>query len=167
MVDANGKKLRIGWFSFTCSEDSTIMLTELLNEHFFGWRNLVDIRQAKIFRKTGPLEELDVAFVEGAVTSQTQAEKLRRIRSLSKKLVAIGSCAVSGFPSAQRNLFDEKTKQEIQPILDRFQYLPKVLRVNEVVSVDAAVSGCPMNTDQFLALMDKLFEEFGVKRSKK
>jgi len=32
------KKLKIGWFSFTCCEDSTIMFTEMLNDHFFAWK---------------------------------------------------------------------------------------------------------------------------------
>ena len=166
MTDPSPKKLRIGWFSFTCCEDSTIMLTELLNEHFFAWRMHLDFVNAKVFRKSGPLEQLDVAFVEGAISSEKQTEKLKKIRESATKLVAIGSCAVSGFPSAQRNLFDETTKAEIQPILKRFAYLPKVLRVNEIVPVDAFVSGCPMNTDQFLVLMDKLFEEFGIRKNK-
>jgi hypothetical protein len=26
-------RLVVGWFSFTCCEDSTILLTELLNDH--------------------------------------------------------------------------------------------------------------------------------------
>jgi len=164
MTDVNGKKLRLGWFTFTCCEDSTIMMIELLNEHFFQWRDLIDFRNAKVFRKSGPLEELDVAFIEGAISSEKQAEKLKQIRQLSRKLIAIGSCAVSGFPSAQRNLFDEKTKAEIQPILDRFCYLPKVLRVNQVVAVDAVVPGCPMDTDQFLKLFEDLLKEFGIKK---
>jgi len=120
------KKLKIGWFSFTCCEDSTIILTELLNDHFFEWRDLLDIRYAKTFKTKNVLDSLDVAFVEGAISSQNQAEKLKKIRSVSQKLVAVGSCAVSGFPSAQRNLFGKETTFEIKPILSRFQYLDKV-----------------------------------------
>ena len=58
------KKLKIGWFSFTCCEDSTIILTELLNDHFFEWRDLLDIRYAKTFKTKNVLDSLDVAFVE-------------------------------------------------------------------------------------------------------
>jgi len=88
------KKLRIGWFSFTCCEDSTIILTELLNDHFFEWRDLLDIRYAKVLKGKNVLDSLDVAFVEGAISSQNQAEKLKKIRAVCRKLVAIGSCAV-------------------------------------------------------------------------
>lgn len=157
------KKLRIGWFSFTCCEDSTIMMTELLNEYFFKWKEVLDIRYAKVLKTKNILDELDVAFVEGAISSQVQVERLKQIREKSKKLVAIGACAVIGLPSTQRNLFDEKTKAEIQPILDRFKYTEKVMKLDEVVAVDAVISGCPMDTDKFLEVLNNLLEEFGIK----
>lgn len=159
------KKLRIGWFSFTCCEDSTIMMTELMNEHFFEWKKVIDFRHIKVLKSKNVLDELDVAFVEGAISSLAQAERLKKIREVSKKIVAIGSCAVTGFPSAQRNLFDEKTKAEIQPILDKFQYSDKVMKLNEVVTVDAIVPGCPMDTDKFLSLLNQVLEEFGITSS--
>lgn len=162
MAETNGKKLRIGWFSFTCCEDSTIMMTELLNDHFFEWKGLLDIRHAKVLKTKNVLDELDVAFVEGAISSQNQVERLKKIRKLSKKLVAIGSCAVTGFPSAQRNLFDEKTRAEIQPILERFKYTERVLKLDEVVPVDALVPGCPMETDKFLEVLNQMLSEFGI-----
>ena len=96
---------------------------------------------------------------------ENQAEKLKKIRAVCRKLVAIGSCAVSGFPSAQRNLFNLETVAEIKPILSRFQYLDKVLRVNEVVKVDASLTGCPMEADQFVELMERLLLEFGIKKN--
>jgi coenzyme F420-reducing hydrogenase gamma subunit len=158
----NRKRLRIGWFSFTCCEDSTIMMTELLNEHFFQWKKLLDIRHAKVLKTRNVLDELDVAFVEGAISSQVQADKLKEIREKSNKLVAIGSCAVSGLPSTQRNFFDDKTISEIQPILDRFQYADKVMKLDEVVPVDAIVQGCPMDTDKFLEVLNNMLNEFGI-----
>ena len=157
------KKLRVGWFSFTCCEDSTIIFTELLNDYFFKWKNLLDIRYAKALKTKNILDQLDVAFVEGAISSQNQVDKLKKIRGLSTKLVAIGSCAVSGFPSAQRNLFDIATLAEIKPILERFAYLSKVLRIDEVVKVDAVVPGCPMDEDKFLSVLGQLLIEFGIK----
>ena len=45
---------------------------------------------------------------------------MRKIRGLSKKVVAIGSCACTGMPSAQRNTFPDETKEEIQDLIDRF-----------------------------------------------
>lgn len=162
MMQAQNKKLRIGWFSFTCCEDSTIIFTELLNDHFFEWKKLLDIRHARVLKTKNVLDELDVAFVEGAISSQDQAEKLKKIRDVSKKIIAIGSCAVTGFPAGQRNLFDEKTKQEIKPILEKFKYSEKVMKLDEVVEVDAIVPGCPMDPDRFLTTLNQLLNEFGI-----
>ena len=155
-------KLRIGWFSFSCCEDSTIIFTELLNDHYREWKKLIDFKSALVLQKREDLSELDVAFVEGAITSKKQENKLKKIRKLSNKLVAIGACACVGMPSSQRNLFDEKTRKEIENLLIRFQYADKVKKVSEVVIVDAQVPGCPMDEKIFLQIINKYLREFGV-----
>lgn len=156
------KKLKIGWFSFSCCEDSTIMFTEMLNDHYKEWKQLVEFRSMLVLQRKETLSDMDVAFVEGAITSDEQAEKLKDIRSKTKKLVAIGSCACAGFPSAQRNQFDEAKKKEIEFLLIRFKYAATVKKVSEVVTVDASVPGCPMDEAQFLKVFNQMLQEFGV-----
>ncbi len=154
------QKIRIGWFSFSCCEDSTIVMTELMNDHWQEWKELFDFRHARVLKKNNVLDELDIAFVEGAIASPEHETKLKEIRAKSKKVVAIGACAVIGMPSGQRNTFDDQQKAEIQHLIDRFQALPKVLKVSDVVKVDAAVPGCPMDPKLFLQAVDTLVKEF-------
>src|SRR3989338_4581990 len=97
-----------------------------------------------------------IAFVEGAISSASQAEKLKQIRELSKTLVAIGACAVTGQPSAQRNQFTTEQLEAIKPILERFSYNEKVQRLDEIVKVDFSVPGCPMDEAKFIELINKL-----------
>ncbi len=156
------KKLRIGWFSFSCCEDSTIIFTELLNDYYQEWKEKIEFCSALVLRKKSVIKDLDVAFVEGAITSGKQEEKLRQIRRESKKLVAIGACACIGMPSAQRNLFDDKKNTEIQNILIRFNYTDKVRKLSEVVPVDDLVHGCPMDEKIFLSIVDKYLKEFKI-----
>src|SRR3989339_1826155 len=87
------KKLVVGWFSFTCSEDSTILFTELLNDHFVEWKTLVEFRHLKALKTKNSIENLDVAFIEGAISSEKQLEEVKKIRNNSKYVVAVGSCA--------------------------------------------------------------------------
>lgn len=157
------KKLRIGWFSFSCCEDSTIIFTELLNDYWKIWKDKIEIVNALVLQKRSTLEDLDIAFVEGAITSDSQEKKLREIRDNSKKLVAIGACACTGMPSAQRNAFDETTKAEIQNLLMRFQYSDRVKRLSDVVKVDAQVNGCPMVEQMFLKVLSELIAGFESK----
>ena len=157
------KKLRIGWFSFSCCEDSTIIFTELLNDYWKIWKDKIEIVNALVLQKRSTLKNLDIAFVEGAITSDIQEKKLKEIRENTKKLVAIGSCACTGMPSAHRNAFDGVTNEEIHNLLIRFNYADKVKRVKDVVRVDAEVNGCPMVEQVFLKVINDLISEFEQK----
>ncbi len=154
------EKIKIGWFSFSCCEDSTVLMTELMNQHWQEWKKIFDFRHARVLKSHNIFDEFDIAFVEGAIASPEHKKKLKEIRERSKKLVAIGACAVAGMPSGQRNRFSEGQKQEIEFLLARFGALPEVLRLSDVVKVDIEVPGCPMNPDDFLKKVTMLVEEF-------
>jgi coenzyme F420-reducing hydrogenase gamma subunit len=158
-------KLKVGWFTFTCSEDSTIMFTELMNEHHEEWFKLIDFRNFRLLKKKGEIKDLDIAFVEGAICDSKDAEKLKEIRKNCKKLIAIGSCAVVGKPSGQRMNFNKEQKKEIEFIISRFHYSKKVYALHELVKVDESVPGCPMDTNTFLNILNKQLKEFGVKNA--
>jgi len=153
------KKLKIGWFSFSCCEDNTIVMTEVLNDHWADWKKIFDFRYAPVLKSKNIFDEFDIAFVEGAIASPAQEERVKEIRKRSRKLVAIGACAVTGLPSGQRNNFTPAQKEAIQFLVDRFGALPKVLKVSEVVPVDVEVGGCPMNPDDFLGAVNRLVAE--------
>lgn len=156
------KKLRIGWFTFSCCEDSTIIFTELMNEHWQEWKRVLDVRHARVLQTHNVLDELDVAFIEGALATQEHIDKVKEIRSKSKKVVAIGACAVMGLPSAQRNQFDAKRLEEIQPLLARFGHLPKVLKLSDAITVDVSIPGCPMSEKNFMDALSSLLKEFNI-----
>ncbi len=156
------KKLRVGWFTFTCCEDSTIIFTELLNTHFQEWIDRIEFIYAKVLQGKNTWKDMDVAFVEGAISSAIQEEKLRKIRALAKKLVSIGACACVGMPSSQRNTFDSSAKTEINMLLLRFQQAEWVKTIAQVVAVDDFVQGCPMNELVFLQTLNKYLKEFNI-----
>ncbi|MFO0703209.1 MAG: hypothetical protein U0525_00600 [Patescibacteria group bacterium] len=159
-----GKKLVIGWFSFTCCEDSTILFTELLNKHFDTWRNLIEFRHLQVLKTKNELRDLDVAFIEGAISSESQAEEVRKIRANTRYVVAIGSCACSGSPSTARNYFvNEEISERIRWYLSHFDYSDKVRKLEDVIKVDDKVNGCPMITLMFLKTVNKYLKLFGIK----
>lgn len=155
-------KLRIGWFTFTCCEDNSIMFLELMNSNYFRWKKLLDFRHCKFLKSKNVLDSLDVAFVEGAISNDKEKERLLEVRSKSKYLVAVGACACTGYPSAQRNDFPEHIKVKIEPFLAKWNLYRKVLRVDEVVKVDDKVDGCPMVEPVFLRVLDKYLHEFRI-----
>lgn len=159
-AEAGPKKIRVGWFSFTCCEDSTIVMTEIMNDRWQEWKKLFDFRHARVLKTKNVLDAMDVAFVEGAISTEAQAAQLRKIRENATMLVAIGACACTGMPSAQRNAFSPKQKEEIEFLLARFAQLPKVEKLADVVKVDAEVPGCPMDPKNFLAVVDAAVARF-------
>lgn len=156
------KKLKIGWFSFTCCEDSTIMFVEMLNDNFFAFKKLFEFRHANVLQSKNTLSDIDVAFVEGAIASDKDKEKLLKIRKNSRYVVAIGSCAVTGLPSGHRNNFDDKLKKEISPYLLQFDQADTVYALHDLVDVDDKVPGCPMVEKKFIEVVDKYLKKFKI-----
>ncbi len=165
-MEDNNEKIRIGWFSFSCCEDNTIVMTEIMNDHWEEWRKMFEFVHARVLQAKNDMGPFDIAFIEGAIGREEQAEKLKQIRDNSKLLVAVGSCAVTGMPSAQRNLFPDETKEEIEFLVERFGHLDKVLKVSEVVKVDAEIPGCPMSEDHFLETVDSAVAQIKEMRAK-
>lgn len=157
------KKLRIGWFSFTCCEDSSIVFTELLNDHFFEWNKYIEFAYMRILKSKNELKDLDVAFIEGAISLEKDEARLKEIRANCKKLIAVGSCAINGMPSAMRNDFDKKRKKEIEFLIEKFHLEDKVRTVDQFVKVDDKIPGCPMTEKGFLKAIDKCLKEFKIK----
>lgn len=159
----NKPKLKIGWFSFTCCEDSTILLTELLNDNLEKWKEVLDFCHFKALKTNNSIEGLDVAFVEGAISSKLQENELRKIRDNCKYLVAIGSCACIGQPSASRNAFvPEEINYKIAYYLCHFDYSKDVKKIGDFVKIDDMVNGCPMNKEVFFQTVDKYLKLFNI-----
>jgi len=155
-------KLKVGLFSFTSDEGCSMIFLELMNNHFFDWEKIIDFKYFKLLKSKNELKDLDVAFVEGAISTFKEEKKLKEVRKKSKRLVAIGSCAVDGSPSNQRNFFSDDKKEEIELVLDEFGHRDKVSALNEIVKVDDNVSGCPMDENKFLEVLNKYLKEFKV-----
>jgi coenzyme F420-reducing hydrogenase gamma subunit len=155
-------KLKVGLFSFTSDEGCSMIFIELLNNHFFEWEKLIDFKYCKLLKTKNDFKGLDVAFVEGAISTFKEEKRLKEIRKNSKKLVAIGSCAVNGSPSNQRNFFSEDTIKEIKMTLDNFGHRGKVSPLNEIVTVDDNVPECPMDENKFLEVLNKYLKELKV-----
>jgi NAD-reducing hydrogenase small subunit len=97
---------------------------------------------------------VDVAVIEGAISSQEDLERVRTIRQRSKLVVALGDCAVTGNVSAMRNQIVPRKLLEriyIEGVQETpgipTEGVPALLRhaipVHEVVKVDLHVPGCP------------------------
>jgi NAD-reducing hydrogenase small subunit len=97
---------------------------------------------------------VDVALVEGAISSQEDLEKIHIVRQRSRLVVALGDCAVTSNVPAMRNTIPVKKLLEriyVEGADERkglpVEGVPVLLRhavpLHEVVKVDLHVPGCP------------------------
>ena len=74
------KKLNIGIFSFTGDEGCVIVFTEILNDYIGTWKDLVEFKFARVLQKKNTIKGIDVAFVEGAMSSPKEIKRLKQVR---------------------------------------------------------------------------------------
>ena len=94
---------------------------------------------------------LDIAFVEGAVVQPQEEQMLRKLRDRARLLVAIGTCAVWGGVQAMKNeISREELKRQVYGPAGRVFETMAAQPLSHFVKVDMAISGCPIEKEQFL-----------------
>ncbi len=148
--------VKIGLFSFTCCEGCMVVFVEALNKKYDEWikSNKIEIVNFRALKKVLPISEMDIAFVEGAISTQSEVKKLKLIRENTKKLVAFGSGACTGYPSNQRNKFSKKIKTEIQPIIQQLHQNNSIQPITAFVVVDDKINGCPVDENTVIKKID-------------
>ena len=132
-----------------------------LGEDLLTLAGLVDIRH---FVEAGVADEdaaVDIAFVEGSVSTSADAQRLARIRANSRFLVTIGACATAGGIQALRNLHDAQAwTAAIYASPVYIDSLDTASPIRSLVKVDLELWGCPVNSRQVVAAVQQLL--FGV-----
>jgi sulfhydrogenase subunit delta len=148
------RKLKFGFFSFTCCEGCIVVFIESLNKKFDEWNNKIDIKVFRALKSNEAFDELDYAIVEGAISTESEARKLKEIREKSKKLIALGSGACNGYPSNQRNKFDDKKLKEIKVLIKKLNQNKTIEPLNKFVKVDDQIQGCPVDEADLIKKID-------------
>ncbi len=136
---------------------------------------LIDLlKKVEVVRSTPLLDvkgfpPADVGIVEGAVATEEDVKTLRRMRDSCRTLVALGDCACFGGITSYRNLFDKEdilsrvyieTESTIEGKIPQSRQLPplleKVKPVNNIVTTDCYIPGCPPSPDVILYTFKEL-----------
>jgi sulfhydrogenase subunit delta len=148
-----GLKKRVGFFSFTCCEGCSINFIETLNTKFDEYMSKIKIVNFRALKKENRIHHMDIAFVEGAISTDSEIKKLQEIRKKTRFLVALGSGASNGYPSNQRNKFDEAKKRKISPLIIRFRQRSTIEPLKTYVKVDEEINGCPVEERDIIKKM--------------
>jgi coenzyme F420-reducing hydrogenase gamma subunit len=102
--------------------------------------------------------QVDIAFVEGSLSTPDELERIQQIRKNSRFLVSIGACATSGGLQALRNLDGrhDEWRDAIYARPEFIQTLQEVKPIASVVKVDLELWGCPVSSTQIVAAVRSL-----------
>ena len=96
----------------------------------------------------------DLSLVEGSVTTEHDAKRIRQVRRSSRKLVTIGACATAGGIQALRNFADVKDYLSVvYASPDYVSTLETSTPISAHVPVDFELNGCPINKRQLLEVI--------------
>ncbi len=114
------------------------------------------------FTEAGPIDEeteVDIAFVEGSITTPADCNRIQRIRKNSRYLLTIGACVTAGGLQALRNFANAKEwVASVYAAPEYIQSLATSTPIREHVKVDLELWGCPVSAKQVLrAVHDLLF----------
>lgn len=150
-------KPRVGIYGLTsCAGDQLAILN--CEDQLLDLAELLDIRSWVMAQSVNDEEtELDIAFVEGVIGTDRDLETLQDVRERAELVIAIGTCAVWGGVAAMKNhLSREKMKDLVYGDKASHIDVKKALPLSTAVDVDYELSGCPIEKDQFLALVGSL-----------
>jgi sulfhydrogenase subunit delta len=163
----SSSKPLIGFYNF--SGCSGCLLTILNCED-----ELLDIFEAGqvvsfLMANRGNIEKnLDIAFIDGSVTTKKQEEFLLDLRARTKKLVALGNCASLGGLQAMETGRSQFARR-YQKVYGKTA--PTIVKAFESKSLDAFVKvdysqmGCPIDGKQFLFAYARLVRDLPTELS--
>lgn len=113
--------------------------------------SLVDIIHFAEEGRVDPDARVDIAFIEGSISTPDEIHRIKKIRDNSRHVITIGACATAGGIQALRNYANEKAWiSAIYAKPDTIATLATSTPISQHIAVDWELWGCPVNTDQVI-----------------
>lgn len=138
--------MKLAFYSLTSCEGCLTTLITNLGPNLESLWNIFDIDYFKLVREPvggDKIPNADIAFVEGAVVTSRDRERIQEVRENSSFVVALGTCASSGniaYTASRQREIPQRLKN-----IEVFQAEP----LSSVITVDFELSGCPVSAEEF------------------
>ncbi len=149
-------RLRVAVHKFTSCDGCQLAFLNL-GEQLLELAERVDLVH---FAEAGPVAPdaaVDIAFVEGSISTPEEVERIGRIRRASRYLITLGACATAGGIQALRNFADgDAWLRSLYARPETIRSLTTVTPIARHVKVDWELWGCPVSGRQVLAAITSL-----------
>ena len=155
MTETNTAKPKIAVFSLTSCEGCSLQILNCEDEilDLLSHVDIVNFREAADVRR----DDYDIAFVDGAVSTQSDVEEIKHIRKHAKVLVAIGACACTGGLNVLKNFKPlDKVREKVYGKDSTWMDTIEAQPLDAVVDVDIRLPGCPMCKEEFMDVVKQV-----------
>lgn len=155
-MEMSNKKARLAIYKFTSCDgcqlaflnagENLLVLSEIMEIAHFVEAGKIDLESP-----------IDIAFVEGSISTPDDQERIQKIRANSRYLITIGACATTGGVQALRN--GVNCKHWVSGIYATPEYIKTLATSSAIaqhVKVDWELWGCPVNTNQVMQVIRSL-----------
>lgn len=147
------KKPRLAVWKFASCDGCQLSLLDCEDE-LLAVADAIDIAYFTEATRSSISGSYDLSLVEGSITTEHDAERIREVRRRSRHLVTIGACATAGGIQALRNFADVKEyAQAVYARPDYIETLATSTPIAEHVPVDFELRGCPISKHQLIEVL--------------
>ena len=153
------KKLRLAVHKFTSCDGCQLAFINL-GPDLLNLSQVVDIVHFVELGPINPEAKVDVAYVEGSISTPDDINRIQKIRSNTQYLITIGACATAGGIQALRNFSDKDAwMKAIYAKPETIDALKTSTAISHHVKVDLELWGCPVNGKQVLDVIRVLLQK--------
>jgi len=147
------RKPRLAVWKFASCDGCQLVLLDCEDE-------LMQVAEAfdvAYFKEATPASErgvYDLSFVDGSISTPADAERIRTVRKASRRLVAIGACAMAGGIQSLRNFADaQEMVAAVYPRPATIDVLATSTAIHAHVPVEFELPGCPIDKQALLEVL--------------
>jgi sulfhydrogenase subunit delta len=145
-----GRKAKIGFYALTSCYGCQLQFA-MIDELVQALENIGVECWFMLDRNSDENAQVDIAFIEGSVSTEEEVELVKKIRENAKIVVAVGSCAVHGGVQSWEK---DKSLEELWKTVygdGKVKFEPKMAEpVENYIKVDYRIYGCPPEKKDFL-----------------
>ncbi|OFZ69742.1 MAG: hypothetical protein A3K03_03675 [Bdellovibrionales bacterium RIFOXYD1_FULL_44_7] len=153
----SNNKVKVAFFDFTSCEGCQIEVTNFGQDAFLGLLDHIEVVEFREAMSEKTKDRIDVSFIEGSFSRESDRKRLEEIRERSNVVVAYGACAATGGINALKNHKCDYSKfvygkDSEMPHLNSQEAKP----ISAAIKVDFSVNGCPMDKNEFAYIVSHL-----------
>lgn len=152
------RKPKMAIVSLTSCEGCQFVLLDL-GQRFLELAEKVDLVDFRLLEdEEDPGVDLDVVLVEGNPVTEENVRTLLESRKRAKILVALGNCAaMGGIPEIKNYQEGTNTIKHVYRYMQGI-HNPDIKEIDNLVKVDFAFPGCPIDGEEFLKYIPELLK---------